>query len=250
MDKKNSFYVYEWYNIITNEVFYVGKGSGKRYLNTTNRNQLFKKYILENEVSVRKIYENLTEEEAFTLEKKAMDYYKAKGQCQCNLAKAGSGGLSSVWTSEFKEYWSKYNPMKEEHQRERMRTNNPMFNKETALKNGKYHKRPVVINGIYYDGVIDAANACGVRDVTISSWCQRGYDTKGNPCHYADEEQKDFVTPKKGKGVLIDGKDYYPTIKEAAMALGSKDSSPLCKALKANKLYKGHRCEYANQQPS
>ena len=60
MDKKNSFYVYEWYNIITNEVFYVGKGSGKRYLNTTNRNQLFKKYILENEVSVRKIYENLS----------------------------------------------------------------------------------------------------------------------------------------------------------------------------------------------
>ena len=25
------FYVYEWYNINTKEVFYVGKGSGKRY---------------------------------------------------------------------------------------------------------------------------------------------------------------------------------------------------------------------------
>lgn len=247
---ENNFYVYEWYNLETNEVFYVGKGSGKRYLNTSNRNKMFLEYIQNNKVSVRKIYENLTEEQAFELEEKATNYYKNLGQCSCNLAKAGSGGLSSVWTSEFKEYWSKYNPMKEESQRERMRNNNPMNDKEIALKNGKAHKRPVIINGIYYEGVIDAANAHRVRDVTISSWCKRGYDTKGNPCRYADENQKDFIFPLKGKGVIIDGVNYYPTIKEAALALGAKDSSPLSKALKLNKLYKGHKCEYANQQPS
>lgn len=28
---ENNFYVYEWYNIDTQEIFYVGKGSGKRY---------------------------------------------------------------------------------------------------------------------------------------------------------------------------------------------------------------------------
>ena len=56
--------------------------------------------------------------------------------------------------------------------------------------------------------------------------------------------------PKRGTAVIIDDQYYYPTIKEAAMALGSKDSSLLCKALKTNKLYKGHKCEYANQQPS
>lgn len=158
--------------------------------------------------------------------------------------------MSSVWTPEFKEYWTKHNPMKEEKQKQRMRENNPMRNKEIALKNGEKHKRAVVINGIYYPGVIDAAKACNVRDVTVTSWCKRGYNTKGEPCHYADEEQKEYKLPPKGKGVIIDGKDYYPTIKEAALALGAKDSSPLCKALKNKKTYKGHICEYANQQPS
>lgn len=34
------FYVYEWYNTITGQVFYVGKGTKKRYLQTSKRNQL------------------------------------------------------------------------------------------------------------------------------------------------------------------------------------------------------------------
>lgn len=29
--ERKKFYVYEWYNIDTNEVFYVGKGCGNRY---------------------------------------------------------------------------------------------------------------------------------------------------------------------------------------------------------------------------
>lgn len=140
--------------------------------------------------------------------------------------------------------------MKEEKQRERMRKNNPMHSSEIALKNGARHKHAVIINGEFFLGVVDAARALGVTEYTVSTWCKRGYNTEGKPCRYADEEQKEYTLPKKGKGVLIDGKDYYPTVKEAAFALGSKDSSPLCKALKLKKLYKGHKCEYADQQPS
>ena len=250
MENKNDFYVYEWFNTETGEVFYVGKGCKKRYLEINRRNKFFLEYIEKNPVDVRKVYENLSEEEAFKLEAEITEHYRKIGQCKCSLAKGGSGGVSSVWTPEFKKYWSEHNPMKEKAQKERMRLNNPMHNKEYALKNGAKHKRAVVINGIFYEGVIDAAKACGVRDVTISAWCKRGYNTKGEPCRYADEEQKEYTLPKVGKGVLIDGKDYYPTVKEAALALGAKDSSPLCKALKQNKLYKGHVCEYANQQPS
>lgn len=246
----NNFYVYEWYNLDTNEVFYVGKGKGKRYLDKQHRNQKFLDYINQNNVSVRKIKENLTEQEAFDFEAEITEYYKQQNQCQCCLAKGGTGGVSSVWTPEMKQYWSDYNPMKKQEQRERMKQNNPMHNKEVALKNGASHKRPVIINGQYFSGVIDAAKFFKVRDVTVSAWCQRGYNTDGNPCRYADAEQKEYTLPKKGKGVIIDGVKYYPTVKEAALALGAKDSSPLCKALKANKLYKGHKCEYANQQPS
>lgn len=250
MNLKNDFYVYEWYNIKNNMVFYVGKGRKDRAKSTRNRNKLFMEYIQNNEVAVRIVYKNLTEDKAFELEKEATEYYKALGQCQCNLAKAGTGGLSSVWTPEFKEYWSKYNPMKDEKQRERMRKNNPSFNKETALKSGEAKKRAVILDGIYYKGLVDAAKILGVRTETITKWCKRGYNTQGKPCRYANEEQKQYTIPPKGKPVIIDDKYYYSTVKEAALALGSRDSSSLCKALKTNKLFKGHKCEYANQQPS
>lgn len=243
---ESDFYVYEWYNRKTNEVFYVGKGCKKRYCSLRSRNQLFLDYIKNNDCDVRIVKNGLTENEALSYELELSEQYKAIGQCQCCLAKGGTGGRSSIWTDEFRQYWSVCNPMKAEKQRKRMQQNNP----EIAKKNGASKKRPVIIDGVYYCGVIDAANACGVRDITISAWCKRGYNTNGKPCRYADEEQKDFIIPKLGKGVLIDGKDYYPTVKAAALALGSKDSSPLCKALKSNKIYKGHKCEYADQQPS
>ena len=38
----NEAYVYEWYNVDTNEVFYVGKGRNNRMHSMKNRNQYFK----------------------------------------------------------------------------------------------------------------------------------------------------------------------------------------------------------------
>ena len=40
-DKPKRFYVYEWYNVDSGEVFYVGKGTGYRYKRTENRNKYF-----------------------------------------------------------------------------------------------------------------------------------------------------------------------------------------------------------------
>lgn len=125
-----------------------------------------------------------------------------------------------------------------------------MKDSKIAQKVADKKKRPVLINGIRYDGVIDAAKEIGVWENTISNWCKRGYDTKGNPCKYIDEEQKKYTIHKtSSKAVLIDGIEYS-SLREAANALGVKDTSPLCKALKANRPYKGHICRYVNQQPS
>lgn len=38
---ENIFYVYEWYIVDTNEVFYVGKGKKDRYKNLHSRNKFF-----------------------------------------------------------------------------------------------------------------------------------------------------------------------------------------------------------------
>lgn len=247
---KEQFYVYEWYNIDTQEVFYVGKGCGNRYKNTTDRNKFFKEYQQENKTDVRIVKYFTSEEDAFIFEKKLTNKYKDKNECKCNLIDGGYGGYSKIWSNEMKEYWSKFNPMKSKEQRERMSINNPMKNKDIAKKVGKTKKRPVIINGIRYDGIVDAARELQVWENTILNWCKRGYDTNGNSCRYEDEEQKEYTIHKTcSKAVSIDG-IIYSSLREAANALGVKDTSPLCKALKANRPYKGHICKYVNQQPS
>ena len=242
----NDFYVYEWFNTENNEVFYVGKGCGKRFLNTTQRNEKFKEYIQQNKVDVRKVKENLTEEEAFTWEKIITDKYKEKGQCQCSLAPAGKGGYQFVWTDEMRKYWSEYNPMKKQAQRERMSKNNPMKNKEVAERVGKAHRKAVIINGIEYDSIAIAAKELDCSTTTIGDWCRKGKNPRGWICEYKDKGKKH--SSSIGTPVIVDG-IYYNSIAEASYALDLIPSS-LSRALKNNKPLKNHICEYANQQPS
>lgn len=93
-NKNNRFYVYEWFNKDSGEVFYVGKGSGSRWKTKSGRNQYFKHYISKYECGVRKVKSNITESEAFNLEVEAIKEYRNKGECKCNLA---SGGEGSSW---------------------------------------------------------------------------------------------------------------------------------------------------------
>ena len=75
---------------------------------------MFLDYYDNNEVDVRILKDKLSEEEAFELERIVTEKYKNLGQCFCCLVQGGTGGKSSIWTKEFKQYWSEHNPMKEE----------------------------------------------------------------------------------------------------------------------------------------
>ena len=247
----NIFYVYEWYNTETNEVFYVGKGNGNRYKETRKRNKQFLNYYQCNPTDVRIIKDHLTEEDAFSLEGQTIAKYKSINQCIANITSGGYGGCNFVWTDEMREYKSKYNPMYSGKNRQRMKENNPMHDATIAKKVGNSHKRPIYINDIRYDGLIDAAKAYGVTPECIGGWLRCGCNSKNEICYYEGSDIKEMSTPRlKGKAVLIDGKDYYKTIKEAAQAIGVSNSG-LSQALRKGKEYcKGHKCEYANQQPS
>ena len=72
------FYVYEWYNVNTEEIFYVGKGCGNRYKQVSKRNQLFKTYYENNECAVRIIQYFDLEQDAFDYEKKRIGKCKTK----------------------------------------------------------------------------------------------------------------------------------------------------------------------------
>ena len=84
---------------------------------------------------------------------------------------------------------------------------------------------------------------------TVQRWCKRGYDTEGNPCYYKDTPVQGKKKTTCSREILIDGQ-LFPSVRAGADFLGVKDSSPLCRALKTTHKYKGHICEYANQQPS
>lgn len=50
---QNEYYIYEWFIIPTNEVFYVGKGKNKRYKTVRNRNKYFLDMYKAHECDVR-----------------------------------------------------------------------------------------------------------------------------------------------------------------------------------------------------
>ena len=108
------YYVYEWFNTETEEVFYVGKGCGKRYKDLRHRNQVFLNYIANNSVDSRIVKEFDSEDEAYQYEKELTEQYKALGQCGCCLQEGGYGGYSNVWDDKLRAYWSENNPMKAE----------------------------------------------------------------------------------------------------------------------------------------
>lgn len=249
------FYVYEWFIKDTDEIFYVGKGCRRRYRDMKSRNQIFLDIVNNNNCDSRIIQYFENENDALKAEHERIIELKEKGLCKANLDDGGYGGLNFVWTNEMREYKSKYNPMKEPEQRKRMSEKNPMKNPEIAKKAGKKHRRAVIINGQYFDGVKIAAKHFNVHEQTVSSWCKRGYNTNGEPCRYADEEQKEYPSYKKThpkvttrKPVIID-RIHFDTVKDGAEYIGCS-SSLLIKALKEHKTCKGHTCEYDNQQPS
>lgn len=47
------FYVYVWFIVSTGEIFYIGKGSGRRYKSLSSRSHRFMKVLEEHECSSR-----------------------------------------------------------------------------------------------------------------------------------------------------------------------------------------------------
>lgn len=62
------FYVYTYTRLDNNTIFYVGKGKNNRYCRMDNRNNHFTNIVNSVDYKVEKIFENLSEDEAFDLE--------------------------------------------------------------------------------------------------------------------------------------------------------------------------------------
>lgn len=87
----NKFYVYEWFIIDTLEVFYVGKGTGKRRFETHNRSKYFKSILNKYNCAVRIYKSYITNEEACEIEIERIAYMKMLGWAKCNFTNGGNG---------------------------------------------------------------------------------------------------------------------------------------------------------------
>lgn len=87
----NNFYVYIHRKKSNNEIFYVGKGKGKRAYETYGRNRYwtftYKKYGRIVEI----LKDNLSENEAFNLEMETIREYKNQNINLCNMTDGGEG---------------------------------------------------------------------------------------------------------------------------------------------------------------
>lgn len=164
------FYVYAYYDLENGIIFYIGKGTKRRFKVLFDRNDLFKEYYSSHKCDVRILAFFDNEDDAFAYEQRMIKEYKSKNQCFCNKDYGGLGGVAGYWTEEKKLYQSVNNPMKDKKQRERMSKNNPMKQEETMRKNLITRHDTFTFMGKEYYCFKDCASDWGFTLNTISFW--------------------------------------------------------------------------------
>lgn len=122
----NNYYVYIYWRLDTNEVFYVGKGKDRRWKSLKRKNKHFMNIINKHPIAVEIIKDNLTEQEAFYWEEKIIETLvfeygysidipnnrsKEKGMhlVNCTWGGEGTSGMNpyDMVNEEKKEDWKK-----------------------------------------------------------------------------------------------------------------------------------------------
>lgn len=222
------YYVYEFYIVETGEIIYAGKGKGRRYKVTSQRNELLKKMLEENHCESRIVKTFDNEKDAFSFEFDYINKLRACGQCVCNIYSGGAGGSGEYWTDELRKEYSEKNVMKSPEQRKRMSVKNPMKNPEIAKKTNDQKRRPVIIGDREFSSVKEAHQVLGAATDSIQLWCRKGVNPNGEKCRYKDEEQVEFSDKRYNKGscraLTYKGKHYESPL-DLAEELGCSASS-------------------------
>lgn len=103
----NDFYVYAWTRPDTGSVFYIGKGSGRRDVEKKRHNPHFLRIMeklkrLGLTPSVSRLAENLTEQEAFDIERAEIARYgrSSAGGTLCNQTDGGDGSSGATMSQQ------------------------------------------------------------------------------------------------------------------------------------------------------
>jgi hypothetical protein len=98
--KDNKFYVYGHFTDENSEIpFYIGKGSGDRYKNHSNRNNEWKSFVKTNGVIPKILYTDLTEQGAFNKERELIELYGRQDTNTGTLLNKSSGGEGGTYNN-------------------------------------------------------------------------------------------------------------------------------------------------------
>ena len=240
------FYVYEWFIKETNEVIYVGKGTGLRY-RVRKHNKSFNEFLRRFNCDSRIVKEFDNEEEAFAFEFDRIRYLRSIGQCVCNIRDGGFGGSTDWWTEELREAYSKNNVMKSSAQRKRMQDNNPMKDKDVAEKTNAKKRIAVIINDTEYPSVKSAAEKFSVSVAAINSWCVNGMTPDGQICYYKDYKHavRIHINNGQAKSVIYKAERFNSTM-ELAKYINVSNSTVSRWCRQGRDSY-GNSCRYENE---
>jgi hypothetical protein len=183
----NNYYVYFHINSLTNQIFYVGKGKGKRAYTKTGRNNFWKRIVKKYGWIVNIVEDNLTSEQALERE---IFYIKKIGRTNlCNLTDGGDGRNNYKASEETKQKMSIVR------KGERLGKDNPMFGKppwnkdikRTDIISEKHPKSKKIIDeksGIIFNTIREAAKYHNMCEVLLSRYLSGNRKNKTNLKYY------------------------------------------------------------------
>lgn len=96
----SKFYVYLHRRLSDNLVFYVGKGKDKRAFSKNKRNKYWNHTVEKHGLVVEIVFENLTEEESFQLEKDTILEFRYFNHPLTNMTDGGEGASGFKWSND------------------------------------------------------------------------------------------------------------------------------------------------------
>jgi len=85
------FYTYAHYKADTKEIFYIGKGSGRRAYDSSQRSKFWKSVVAKHGFSVEILASWYCEKDAFSHEKFLIETFRSMGFRLCNMTDGGEG---------------------------------------------------------------------------------------------------------------------------------------------------------------
>lgn len=175
MNTERKYYVYRYNIVETKEIFYIGKGCGNRYkqLGLHNRGKFFMDMYNSHNCEVTILWNNMTEEEAFRLEKTLIAYYRQYTDNRlANVCDGGGGCSGHRWSEEEKRQiglrgMGKNNPNYgnrwSDAQKKSLSEHHIASGRYKGKNNPNSHKVQCIETGVVFDTMSEAAASIGLK---------------------------------------------------------------------------------------